>query len=247
LIAGRYPALERIEVMKMSVHLIRHGAFVLGALAATVAIAACGSSSTTSSSGSAAASASSTTSSGSGSGSGSASGRGGFARNPAQRAKLVACLKQHGVTLPARPAGSGGPPGAGPGSGSGSGSGSSSGSSTTPGSGGGFGGRQRGFFGGGAGANPKFRAALQACGVNFRGAGGRFNPAARKAAVNKFVTCVAQHGYKLPKPNFSGNGPVFPRNIESNPKFQAASKACAGDLRPPGAPQGGGGPPPAKA
>jgi hypothetical protein len=218
--------------MKMSVHLIRRGAFVLGALAATMAIVACGSSSTTSSSGSAAASASSTT--------GSGSGRGGFARNPAQRAKLEACLKQHGVTLPARPPGAGGPPGAG--SGSGSGSGSSSGSSTTPGSGGGFGGRRRGFFGGGAGANPKLRAALRACGVNFRGGAG-FNPAARKAEVNKFVTCVAQHGYNLPKPNLSGQGPVFPRNIESNSKFQAASKACASDLRPPGAPQGGGGPP----
>ena len=222
--------------MKMSVHLIRRGAFVLGALAATMAIVACGSSSTTSSSASAAANASSPTSSGSVAGSGS--GRRGFFGNPAQRAKLVSCLKQHGVTLPPRPPG-GGPP---------SGSGSSSGSSTTP--GGGPGGSGRGFFGGGTGprANPKFRAALQACGVNFRpGAGGRFNPAARKAAINKFVTCVAQHGYKLPKPNFSGKGSVFPRNIESNPKFQAASKACAGDLRPPGAPQGGGGPPPANA
>ncbi len=218
--------------MQMSVHLIRRGAFVLGAVLATVAIAACGSSSTTSSSGSAVASASSTTSSGSASGSGRAS-----FRNPAERAKLVACLKQHGVTLPSRPPGAGGPPGSGPGSGS------SSGSSTTPRGGGGFGGRRRGFFGGGAGANPKFQAALKACGVNFRGGGARFNPAARKAEVNKFVACVAQHGYKLPKPNFSGSGPVFPRNIESNPKFQAASKACASDLRPPGAPQGGGGPP----
>ena len=218
--------------MNMSIHRVRRGAFVLGALVATLAIAACGSSSTTSSGGSAAASASSTTSSGSGSG----SGRGGFFRNPAERAKLVTCLKQHGVTLPSRPPGAGAPPGAG------SSSGSSSGSATTPGGGGGFGGRRRGFFGGGAGANPKFQAALKACGVNFRGGAG-FNPAARKAEVNKFVTCVAQHGYKLPKPNFSGNGPVFPRNIESNSKFQAASKACAGDLRPPGAPQGGGPPP----
>jgi hypothetical protein len=227
----------------MSVHLIRRGAFVLGALVATVAIVACGSSSTTTTSGSAAASASSTT----GSGSGSAAGAGrGFSRNPAERAKLVACLKQHGVTLPSRPPGGGRAPGS-----SGS-SGSSSGSSTTPGSGGGpgFGGGGRGsFFGGGGGpaANSKTRAAMQACGVNFRASAGRFNPAARKADVTKFVTCVAQHGYKLPTPNFSGKGPVFPRNIESNSKFQAAAKACANDLRPPGAPQGGGGPPPSNA
>jgi hypothetical protein len=98
--------------------------------------------------------------------------------------------------------------------------------------------RQPGFFGGSAGAtaNPKVRAALQACGANFR-AGGRINPAARKAAVAKFATCVSQHGYKLPKPNFSGQGPVYSPSIQSDAKFQAASKACAGLLRPPGAPQ----------
>jgi hypothetical protein len=212
--------------MNTSVNLIRRVAFVLGALAATVAIVACGSSSTTST-GSAAASASST--------SGSASGRANFP-DRAERAKLRTCLEQHGVTLPSRPAG-GGPP--------------TSGSGTTPGAGGGPPAGGGGFFGGGgggAGANPKFRAALKACGVNFRVGAGRFNPAARRAAINKFVSCVGQHGYKLPKPNFSGKGPVFPRNIESNAKFQAASKACASVLRPQGgASPGGGEAPPSNA
>ena len=111
----------------------------------------------------------------------------------------------------------------------------------------GSGARRRGgfFFGGGAGRgfanNPKLRAAFQACG------GGQF-PARRfslnHAAVTKFVACVKAHGYTLPAPNFSGKGGIFPRNIESNKKFQTASQACASDLRPAGAPGGPGGAPP---
>ena len=52
----------------------------------------------------------------------------------------------------------------------------------------------------------------------------RFTP--NKAAVTKFTACVKQHGYNLPAPNFSGKGPIFPRNIETNAKFQAAAKSC---------------------
>jgi hypothetical protein len=192
----------------------------LAALAGTVLVtalilAACGSSSNTSSSASTSAAA-------------SGSGASGTA---ATRSKFVACLKAHGVTLPSRPAGAhprpngggegGGPPGGG--------------------GGGGF------FFGGGGGGkggqgagrfnNPKMRAALQACG------GGRF-PQRRftpnKAAVTKFVACVRQHGYDLPAANFSGKGPIFPASIERNKKFQAASRACASDLRTPGSPGSGG-------
>jgi hypothetical protein len=44
----------------------------------------------------------------------------------------------------------------------------------------------------------------------------------------------------MPKPNFSGKGPVFPASIRTNPKFVAASKACASLLvRPRSAPSGG--------
>lgn len=191
--------------MNMSLNLIRRSSFAIGAVLATLAIVACGSSANSSSSSTSSAAASS----------GASGARSSF-RDPARRAKLVACLKQHGVTLPSRPSGGGRPPG---------------------------------FLGGGSGAaaDPKVRAALQACGANF-GPGARVSPAARTAAVAKFTTCVGQHGYKLPKPNFSGHGPVFSPSIQSNPKFQAASKACAGLLRPSGAPQGapgGGGAPPA--
>ncbi len=57
--------------------------------------------------------------------------------------------------------------------------------------------------------------------------------------MNAYVACVRQHGYNLPKPNFSGKGPVFPANIRSNPKFQTASKACQ-SLLIPRRPSGGG-------
>jgi hypothetical protein len=189
----------------------------LAALAGTVLVtalllAACGSSSNTSSS-------SSSPSSG--------SERAAPGPTSAARTKLVACLRAHGVTLPNRPAGARRRPNGGEG-------------------GGGFGGGGGFFFGGGgdggAGAasrfnNPKFRAALQACGGN-RFPQRRFTP--NKAAVTKFVTCVKQHGYNLPTPNFSGKGPVFPATIARNKKFQAAARSCASALRPPGAPGRGG-------
>jgi hypothetical protein len=200
----------------------------LSALTVAVAItalcvAACGSSSSTGSS-SAAASASSSSSA-------SKSGGGSF-----NRSKFEACLKSHGVTLPARPAGAGG----------GEGGGAAGGA---PGSGSGTHRRGGGFFGGGGGAgggfanNPKLRAALQACGGG-RGAGVRRFTLSH-AAVTKFVACVKAHGFNLPAPNFSGKGGIFPQSIESSKKFQTAAKSCASDLRPAGAPgPGGAGAPP---
>lgn len=179
------------------------------------ALAACGSA------GSSSSTTSSTTASASASGSSSGTAAGGGA-NSARRAQLVSCLKAHGVTLPARPAGSG----------SGTGT-TGTGTSTTP---------RRGFFFGGGGANitPKMRAAFQACGARFGfgGGGGAFRGRISHTAITSFVTCVKQHGYNLPAPNFSGKGPTFPRNIETNAKFQAASKACQ-HLLIPARPSGG--------
>ena len=169
---------------------------------------------------------SSNTASASRSGSSSAAAAAGAAAN---RSKLGACLKTHGVTLPARPAGARQRPNGG--------------------EGGGFGGGGGFFFGGGGdragrpGAarfnTPKFRAAIQACGGN-RFTQRRFVP--NKAEVTKFVACVKQHGFHLPAPNFSGKGAIFPAAVARNKKFQTAARACASDLRPPGEPtQGGGG------
>jgi hypothetical protein len=211
-----------------------------------VCVAACGSSSSTSSSASSSSSSTSAAAS---------------AGGTASRAKLATCLKQHGVTLPTRPAGGGyGPPsGSGNGNGNGnggSGNGNGNGNSGNGngngngngGSGNGIGnsgsgngnGNGRGFgAGGGRFNNPKFRAAFKACGATagFRGRRGNFRPSS--ATITKFAACVKQHGYTLPKPNLTGKGPVYPASIEHNAKFQSASRACQADLRP----AGGGAPP----
>jgi hypothetical protein len=88
------------------------------------------------------------------------------------------------------------------------------------------------------------RAAFQACGARFGfgAGGGRFRGQITHTAINNFVKCVKQHGYNMPAPNFSGTGPIFPRNIETNAKFQAASRACQSLLipaRPNGSGSGG--------
>jgi hypothetical protein len=183
-------------------------------------IAACGSASSSSNT------ATSTTASAAAGGAG--------APDASRRAALAACLKQHGVTLPARPPGAvnGPPPGSRSSGGSGTGTNGTgtngtgtNGAGTTP---------RRGFFGGGGGfaANPKLRAAFQACGARFGFGGGRRFHLSR-SAITKYVTCVRQHGYNLPNPNFSGKGPVFPSNIRKNAKFQAASRACQSLLASP--------------
>jgi hypothetical protein len=194
-------------------HIRRLAALTLSAVTAAGLLAACGSSSSSSSTSSSSSSAAAATG------------------GSANRAKLAACLKQHGVTLPTRPAGAGqGQAGGGPPAGAGAGG-------------------RRGFFGGGAGggrfSNPKFQAAFKACGAT--GGFGRRGGTLERASITKFVACVSQHGYKLPKPNFSG-GAVFPAKIETNPKFVSASRACRADLRPAaGSGQAGGGAPPSGA
>jgi hypothetical protein len=170
----------------------------LAVIAAGGLIAACGSASSTSTSSAAAsATAASSTSSGAGT---------------ARRTALVACLKTHGVTLPARPAGGFRPP-----------TGTGTGSSTTPRPNGGF------FR-----SNPKMQAALKACGANFGGGlgGGRFLGRVSHTAVTSYATCLRQHGVSVPAPNFSGKGPVFPASIRSSAKFPAASRACQSLLVP---------------
>jgi hypothetical protein len=169
-------------------------------------------------------SSSSTSSSSSGSSSSAAATGSGAAGTT--RTKLTACLKAHGVTLPTRRTG------------------------TRPAGGyGGYGGGGGFFFGGGGAgasrfANPKFQAAFKACGgaASFRPGNFARRAALSHTAVTAFVACVDKHGYKMPAPNFSGKGPIFPKTVESNAKFQAASKACASTLRPAAAAGGAGGP-----
>jgi hypothetical protein len=182
---------------------IRAAGAVVGVLAVAALLTACGGSST----------------------SNSATATSAGTRASATRTALAACLRQHGVTLPAAGGpGSGGPPAGAPGGGSG---GPPVGRPPT-GSG----------FPGGGGGGVKFRAALRACGADFP-AGGR-RPGFSRQAIQKYVSCVRQHGYNLPNPNLSGNGPVFPASVRSNAKFQSASKACQNLL----VPAGGAGAPP---
>jgi hypothetical protein len=152
-------------------------------------------------------------------------------QSTAGRAKLVACLKQHGVTLPSRfrGPGAGGPPRTGrvPGAGAGGPGGLFNGGS-------GAGGRFR--------ANPKLAQAFRACGGGaFRRFGDRAALRARRAAaIQSFVACVDRHGFKLPSPNLNGPGPVFSTRLQTNRRFLAAAKPCTALLRasgpPPGAP-----------
>ena len=216
---------ERKRRLKLIGNAPRRALFTVAVIALGCLITACGSASSASSSGSA----STTTTTAS-----AAAGGGGTGPGSARRAALVACLKQHGVTLPARPPGSGG--GSSSGGGSGTGTTGTGGTGTTgTGTTGTGTTRRRGFLfgGGGFAANPKMRAALQACGARFGFGGRRFRGTIARTAITKYVTCVRQHGYNLPNPNFSGKGPVFPANIRSNAKFQAASRACQTLLVPP--------------
>jgi len=41
-----------------------------------------------------------------------------------------------------------------------------------------------------------------------------------------WIACVARNGYRLPTPNTSGGGTVFPTAIQRNSKYRAAAKHC---------------------
>ncbi len=183
----------------------RGGPLALAVIAASGLIAACGSASSSTTTTSSAAAASVSSSGASTSGSGGVS---------ARRAALVACLKTHGVTLPARPAGGFRPSSA-----------TTTGTSTTPRPGGGA------LF-----RNPKMQAALKACGANFGGfgaGGGRFLGRLSHTAVENYAKCLSQNGVNVPPPNFSGKGAIFPASIRQQSKFPAASRACQHLLVPP--------------
>lgn len=209
----------------------RGATLALVALAVALCLAACGSSS----SGSSGSSGSGSSASAAGTGT-SGSGTSTTARS-GQYAKLASCLKQHGVTLPSRPAGASGPGGYGPpggsaggapagGAPSGTGTGTT-GTSTT----------RRRFGGGFLRGNPKLAAAMTACrkqlGLPATGGFGGGAPGGRTqisaATLAKFSACMKKNGVTL-KQNKSGKGGIFSRAAMSNPKFQTAFKACRSTL-----------------
>ena len=183
----------------------QRAALLATAITAGCLIAACGSSSSSSTGSSSKTTASSGSSS-------SGTGRG-------ANATLAACLHKHGVSFTAGGGAPGGgtPPSGAPGSG-----GPASAGSTT-------GGPPPGVPGSRAGGS-KFQAALKACGAKLPSGATPRSTGFSREAIQKYVSCVRQHGYKLLNPNLSGTGPVFPSSIRSNAKFQAASRSCQGLL-----------------
>jgi hypothetical protein len=167
------------------------------AVGLAVAVAACGGSS-----GGAAGSTTSTTSS---------------AAGGSRTAAFTACLKQHGVTLPAGGIGPSGPPGQGtPGQG-------------TPGS------RPPGGFGGGGpsisipGVSAKqLQAAMSACRSKLP-SGGFGGGAANSQALQAYLSCLKDHGVTVPT-STSGTTPGGQGSalgaVRSQPKFAAANKVC---------------------
>jgi hypothetical protein len=132
--------------------------------------------------------------------------------NTADRTAFNACLAQHGVTLPARPAGGGG----------GGGGGNGQPPAGGPGGGGG---------GGLANLTAAQRSAFTACrsklpaGGGFGGGGG--GNRANNPAFAKYNTCLKQHGVTLGKSN-------------DQTTFAKAQAACA-KLAPTGGPAAGAG------
>lgn len=175
---------------------------VLGLLAVSVALAACGSSSS-----------STTTSASSGSSATASSTSGRF-----DRTALAACLKKHGVTLPSRPAGSGAPAGGAPPAGGGGFFG-----------GGGTGSGRGGFFRNNPKFAAAFKACG---GGNFRGRVGGHFKISHTTIDKYVSCVRSHGYPQMPNPNFSGTGGVFPTSIRSNPKFLAASRSCQSILVP---------------
>ena len=139
----------------------------------------------------------------------------------ARFAAVKECLQKQGITLPSQPPG-----------------GFGAGATRRP-PGGGFFHLPEGV------SRTKFQEALKKCGANFR-RGGRFNGAAAKGALEKFAACMRENGVKLPKPNPSGNGPVFNTNgiNTSSSAFKAAQTKCRSELPRPFGGAAGNGPPP---
>lgn len=128
----------------------------------------------------------------------------------ARFAAVRECLQKNGVTLPARPTGTGGP-------------GLSGG-----GAGGGFK-LPKGM------TRAQYEAVLTKCGGGlrpggFRGRGARpaFNSPRFRQALTSFSACLRQQGINVPAPNTSGKGPIFStKGIDTgSAKFKEAEAKC---------------------
>lgn len=173
----------------MNIRALRLGVLAVGL---AVAVAACGGSS-----GGASGATTSTTSS---------------AAGGSRNAAFTACLKQHGVTLPAGGIGPSGPPGQGtPGSLPAGGNGGGGPSISIP------------------GVNTQqLQAAMSACRSKLP-SGGFGGGAANSQALQAYLSCLKDHGVTVPT-STSGTTPGGPGSalgaVRSQPKFAAANKVC---------------------
>jgi hypothetical protein len=143
-----------------------------------------------------------------------------------ESAAFTTCLKQHGVTLP-----------------NGFGGGRRRGGSGLPGGPGGPGpiggsGRRFGFLGGGAGLSAEQQAALTACRSKLpnggRFGGGGFAGGANATQLKAYLSCLSDHGVKVPTTTSVPAGGSGPRrfvnplaHLRNDPHFAAASQQCA--------------------
>ncbi len=94
---------------------------------------------------------------------------------------------------------------------------------------GGGGGRRRWIPAAGGSEPTQYQEALKKCGGGKRTpSSARFDSAAGKAALTKYVACMRENGVKLPTPNTSGKGPVFDTNGSRHTERDL--RLCAGQV-----------------
>lgn len=76
--------------------------------------------------------------------------------------------------------------------------------------------------------NPKYTTVLKDCGADFAHGAASGHPLSTTTVkiLHAYIACVAKNGYKLPTPNTSGKGPVFPAGTDRIRKYRAAATNC---------------------
>jgi hypothetical protein len=70
--------------------------------------------------------------------------------------------------------------------------------------------------------DPAYTAALKDCDAPLK-------PSLSRKTIkilHAYIACIAKHGYKLPTPNISGNGPLFPAGTERIHAYRTAAASC---------------------
>jgi len=89
----------------------------------------------------------------------------------------------------------------------------------------------------------EMKEALEECGAELpqgKPGGSPMGSGAFRESIEEYASCMGENGYELPKPNVSGEGPVFNESDvdREDPKFETADGKCQSLLGGPG--EGGG-------